>query len=65
MDLNIEDESNELNKLKKTLKTKQEEINQLHMEIQGLKGLIFPEVKVNEFLNFKLFGFRINIEKDY
>lgn len=65
MDLNIEDESNELNRLKKTVENKQEQINQLYMEIQGLKGLIFPEVKAKKILNFKLLGFRINIEKDY
>jgi hypothetical protein len=47
------------------LKEKQELINQLHMEIEGLKGLIFPEVKNKKLLNFKLFGVKINIEKCY
>ena len=45
------------------LKEKQEVINQLHMEIEGLKGLIFQEVKNKKLLNFKLFGFQINVER--
>lgn len=64
MDLNTKDKSDEVSKLNKDLENKQEQINQLYMEIQGLKGLIFPEVKEKKFLNLKLFGFRINIEKD-
>lgn len=45
------------------LKEKQEQINQLHMEIQGLKGLIFPENTNVEKFSFKLFGHKLKLYK--
>ena len=46
---------------KQIIDKKQEEINQLHMEIQGLKGLIFHENKDVEKISLKLFGHKLKL----
>ena len=56
----VEENTNILLKLDE----KQEKINQLHMEIEGLKSLIFPpKNKESDKISFSFFGYKLKITK--